>query len=115
MRARVLVAEVVHVAGRDERQAALLGELREERVDALLHVEVRVLHLDVDLVAAEDGRKPVELALGVVGAAFLERLADAAGEAAGERDEAVRSTGRAAPSRRAACSSSPRGSRGSRA
>ena len=88
MRARVLVAEVVHVAGRDGRQPALRGELLEQRVDALLHVEVRVLHLDVDVVLAEDRREPVELALGVVGAPFLERLADAAGEAAGERDRA---------------------------
>ena len=87
MRARVFVAEVVHVAGDDGRQAALLGELREERVDALLHVEVRVLHLDVDGVLAEDGREAVELAFGVVGSPLLERLADAPGEAAGERDD----------------------------
>ena len=87
MRARVFVAEVVHVAGDDGRQAALLGELREQRVDALLHVEVRVLHLDVDVVLAEDRREAVELALGVVGAPLLERLADAAREAAAERDE----------------------------
>jgi len=37
--ARVLVAKVVHVAGRDDGQAALLGELQKQRVDALLHVE----------------------------------------------------------------------------
>ena len=80
--ARVFVPEVVHVAGDDGRQAALLGELREQRVDALLHVEVRVLHLDVDVVLAEDRREAVELAFGVVGSPFLERLADAAREAA---------------------------------
>ena len=50
---------------------------------------MRVLHLDVDLLLAEDRRQPVELALGVGGAAFLERLADAAREAAGERDQAL--------------------------
>ena len=87
VRARVLVPEVVDVARGDERQAAPLGELHEHGVDPLLHVEMRVLHLDVDAVAAEDRRQPVELALGVGGAALLERAADAAGQAAGERDE----------------------------
>src|SRR5690242_20578268 len=85
--ARVLVPEVVDVAGRNERQAALLRELGELRVDPLLHVEVRVLHLDVDLVAAEDLNEAVELTLGVRDAALLERLGYAAGEAARERDQ----------------------------
>src|SRR4029078_1704870 len=35
---------------------------------------------------AEDRRQAIELAFGVVGAAFLERLADATGETAGEAD-----------------------------
>ena len=87
VRLRVLVPQVVDVAGRDGRQAALLGERDELRGDPLLHVEVRVLELDVDVVAAEDLLEPVELGLGVGGAALLERLADAAGEAAGERDQ----------------------------
>ena len=90
MRARVLVAEVVDVAGRDERQARLGRELRELRVDPLLHVEARVLDLDVGRVAAEDLREPVELGARVGGAVLLERLADAAREAAGERDQPVR-------------------------
>ena len=85
--ARVLVPEVVDVAGRDERQAALLRELGEQRVDAGLHIEVRVLHLDVDLVAAEDLDEAVELALGIGDAALLQRLGDAAGEAARECDQ----------------------------
>ena len=87
MGARVLGAEVVDVARRDRRQAALAGERDELGHDPRLHVEVRVLELDVDLVAAEDLLEPVELGLGVGGAALLERLADAAGEAAGERDQ----------------------------
>ena len=64
---RVLVAKVVHVAGRHEREARLLGCLDEEGRQAGLHLEARVLHLDVDLVASEDLRQPVELADGVVG------------------------------------------------
>src|SRR5207253_5711558 len=87
VRARVLVAEVVDVARGDERHAAPDRKLLKQRVDALLDVEMRVLHLDVDLLLAEDRRQPVELALGVVGAALLERLADAAGETAGQRYE----------------------------
>ena len=87
VRVRVLVAQVVDVAGGDRRQPALLGERDELRVDPLLHVEVRVLELDVDVVAPEDLLEPVELRLGVGRAALLERLADAAGEAARERDQ----------------------------
>ena len=87
--ARVLVAEVVDVARRDERQAGGLGGAREHGVDARLHVEPGVLHLDVDGVLAEDLPEPVELGGGVVLAVLLERLADLPGEAAGERDQAV--------------------------
>ena len=87
---RVLVPQVVDVAGRDERQPGLGRELRQERVDPRLDVEARVLDLDVGRVAPEDLREPVEVGARVVGPALLERLADAAREAAGERDEPVR-------------------------
>ena len=90
MRARVAGVQVVDVAGRDERQLRLSGELDELRVDHLLHVEAGVLQLDVDVVAPEDLREPVELGAGVLGPVLLERLADAAGEAAGERDQPAR-------------------------
>ena len=59
--ARVLVAQVVDVAGRDGREARRRRELDELRQDPLLHVEVGVLELDVDVVAPEDLREPVEL------------------------------------------------------
>ena len=87
MRVRVLGREVVDVAGGDERQLRLGGELDELRVDALLHVEAGVLELDVGRVAAEDLREPVEVGARVGGPVLLERLADAAREAAGERDQ----------------------------
>ena len=86
VRARVVVHQIVDVAGGDERQAGRLGELRELRVDPRLLLEARVLELDVGLVAPEDLDKPVEVGGGVGRAVLLERLADAAGEAAGERD-----------------------------
>ena len=85
--ARVDVAQVVHIAGRDRRQAQLVGQRRELRQDARLHVEVGVLQLDVDVVLPERLREPVELALGVGDAVLLERLADAAREAAREGDQ----------------------------
>ena len=90
VRPRVLVAEVVDVAGRDQRQPGFPGELRQRRVDPLLDVEAGVLHLDVGRVAAEDLGEAVEVGARVVGPVLLERLADAAGEAAGERDQALR-------------------------
>ena len=88
MRACVGVAEVVDVAGCDGGNSALRCELDELRQDALLDLQVRVLQLDVHVVGAEGLREAVELGLGVVGAVFLECAADAAGEAAGERDQA---------------------------
>ena len=49
-----------------------------------------VLQLDVDVVAAEDLDEPVELGRRVRRPALLERLADAAREAAGQRDHPAR-------------------------
>ena len=88
--ARVLVPEVVDVARRDGRELGRPCQLDELRQDPLLHLEVRVLQLDVDVVAAEHLREPVELGARVRDAVLLERLADAAREAAGERDHAGR-------------------------
>jgi len=48
---------------------------------------VRVLHLDVGRLLAEDLDEPVELGGRITGPGLLERLADATGEAAGERDQ----------------------------
>ena len=111
--ARVGVAQVVDVAGRDGRQPLLRGELDELRQDPRLHVEVRVLQLDVDVVARRTicARRSSSPSASV-DAVLLERLADAPARGS-RRARSARSSGaRAAPSRRAACSSSPRGSRG---
>ena len=87
---RVLVAQVVDVAGRDEREARVGRELREERVDPRLLREPRVLDLDVDVVAPEHLREPVQVGRGVLWTTFLQGFTDAAGEAAGQRDEPLR-------------------------
>jgi hypothetical protein len=86
----VLVAQVVHVAGGDEREPGLAGEIDELRVDALLDVEARVLQLDVGRIAAEDLGEAVEVGAGIVRAVLLERLAHPPREAARQRDEARR-------------------------
>jgi hypothetical protein len=90
VRARVFVLEVVHVAGRDEPEPGALGELRQLRVDPLLRLEVRVLHLDVGVVLAEDLDEPVEIGSRIGGPLLLQRFADAPGEAARERDQPLR-------------------------
>jgi hypothetical protein len=65
VRARVLVKQVVDVAGRDQRQPGRAGQLRELRVDPLLDLETGVLDLDVGRLLAEDLREPVEVGLRV--------------------------------------------------
>src|SRR5207248_2974558 len=72
-----------------ERQARAARELDELRIDPLLHLESGVLELDVDGVAPEDLDEPVEVGRRVRGPVLLERLRDAAREAAGEGDDAV--------------------------
>jgi hypothetical protein len=79
--------EVVDVTCRNERQAALRGELGERLQDRLLHVEAGVLQLDVDVVAPEQLDEPVELGLGVGGPALDERTRDPPGQAARQRDQ----------------------------
>ena len=97
VRPRVLVAEVVDVAGRDERDAGARGKIDELRVERLLHLEPRILELDVGLLAAEDVHEPLELRLGLGRLALLERLRDAARQTAGEGDEPLRVRGEQVP------------------
>ena len=68
---RVLVAEVVDVAGCDERKAGLSRELGEGRVDPRLLGKAGVLDLDVDVVAAEDLGQAIEVGRSVLGSALL--------------------------------------------
>ena len=81
--------QVVDVAGAHERQARVARQRRERRVDGRLDVDAAVLELDVDVVAAEDLDEPVDLAARAALVAVHERLADATGQAAGERDDAL--------------------------
>ena len=90
VRDRVAGVEVVDVAGRDEREARLVGEGDQVRIDLRLLGEAGVLDLDVGGVAAEDLGEPVEVGARVVSPALRERARDAPGEAAGESDDALR-------------------------
>ena len=74
----VLGAQVVHVAGADDRQAGVGGEREQARVDAAVLVDARVLELDVDVVAPEDLHEAVELLAGARRVARQQRLAGAA-------------------------------------
>ena len=90
MRVGVGGVEVVDVARRDERQAALRGEPGQRVEHRLLDLEPGVLELDVGVVAAEDLLQPVELHLGVAHPRLRDRLRDPPRQAAGERDQARR-------------------------
>ena len=87
---RVLGVEVVDVARCHQRETCLLGQRDELGVEHGLLLEACVLDLDVGRVAAEDLHEPVEVGVRVAVAVLGERARDAAGEAARERDQAVR-------------------------
>ncbi len=97
MRARVLVAQVVDVSGGDERQPRGGRDLRQRDVDALLHLQPRVLDLEVDGLAPEDVAEPGHLRLGLGAVPVLQRLADPSGEAPGEREQALPVRGEQVP------------------
>src|SRR4029453_13939649 len=103
------MVQVVNVAGRDEREAGLLGELRELWVDPRLLLESGVLDLDLDVFPAENlGQGGGGWGRGVGG-----RPSGGPPRGRGRRDprgsrRAPRAPGRATPgaaSPRAACSS----------
>ncbi len=97
VRRRVLVAEVVDVAGGDERDPRPLRERDEPGIDVLLDRQARILELDEDLVAPEHVHEPGELSLGLGVGAALERLAHPPRETARQRDQALRVTGQELP------------------
>ena len=90
VRGGVVRLEVMHVAGRDQRQSCLDCQGSELWVDPLLVGQAGVLQLDVRGVAPEDLRQPVEVGARVGRPRLLERPADPPGEAAGERDQTFR-------------------------
>ena len=69
----VLAAQVVHVAGADERPADLAGDPDDPLVALVLGGETVLLDLEVDVVGAEDPQQVVGVRAGVVGAVVDQR------------------------------------------
>ena len=91
----VLLAEVVHVGGGDERAAHLPRELRDRLVDLLLLGDAVALDLEVDVLGAEHLHELVEVGARLRQPALDDAAAGAGGEAAGERDDALGVAGEA--------------------
>ncbi len=87
---RVVGVEVVDVTGRDEWEPGLFRERDEGGIDFLLLGEPGVLQLDVGRVAPEDLHEPVEVLARVLRPVLDERARDAARQASGQRDDALR-------------------------
>ena len=97
VRRRVLVAQVVDVAGGDQRDPGSLRKRDEPGIDLLLDRQAGILELDEDLVAPEHVDEPDQLGLGLGIGAALECLAHPPGEAARQRDQTLRVTGQQLP------------------
>ncbi len=78
----------VDLVGGDERDAELVGERDELRLDLLLEFEVVALQLDIE-VAVEDPMQARRALAGEIRLAFAEGAAGGAERAAGENDEAL--------------------------
>ncbi len=86
----VLAAQVVDVAGGDERPAELARDLDDAGVRALLLLDAVLLDLEVDVVGAEDLNESVGVLTRLVRRAVHEPAAEARREAARHRDHAGR-------------------------
>ncbi len=85
----VVGAREVDLVGGDERNAQLVGERDQLRLDLLFRFEAVTLQLDVE-VAVEDARKTRQALAGKVELAVGQRPADGAERAAGQHDQASR-------------------------
>ena len=85
----VLAAQVVHVAGAHQAAPELAGDPDDALVALLLRRQPVLLHLEVDVLRAEHAQQIVRVRAGVLGPVLEQALAEAGGQAAGERDHAV--------------------------
>ena len=106
---RVCLRQVVHVVGGHQLEAGALRELGHARVHLGQLADARLLHLQVDVLPAEDLAEPLHLGLGGRGLPVLQRLRQPAARAAAQADEPLRVLRQAPSSPCAACSSSPPG------
>ena len=84
----VLAAQVVDVAGPDERPPELAGDPDDPLVGPLLLGEAVLLDLEVDVLGAERRDQLLGVGLGLGGPPVEQVLAEARLQAAGERDHA---------------------------
>ena len=83
----VLAAQVVHVAGADERAPDLARDAHDALVGLVLVGDAVLLDLEVDVVGAEGVHQVVDVGARLVVAAVDQALAEARGQAAGEGDD----------------------------
>ena len=87
MGAGVVAAQVVRIVGGHQRQAGLLREAIELRGEALVLLQVVVLHFEEEVVAAEDVGVGVGQAAGVVVLVGENGFGDVAAQAGGHADQ----------------------------
>jgi hypothetical protein len=85
----VLAAQVVDVAGADERAAELARDADDALVGLVLGVEAVLLDLEVQVLGAEDLQQVVGVGARRGRVVVDEALAEPRGQAAGERDDAL--------------------------
>ena len=85
----VLAAQIVHVAGAHEAAADFPGDPNDALVALVLRREPVLLHLEVDVLAAEHAQQIVGVSAGLPVAILEQALAEARGQAARERDHAL--------------------------
>ena len=83
----VLLAQVVHVGGADERPAELAGDLHDPLVGLVLLGQAVALDLEVDVLGAEDPQQVVGVRARLALLVGDQALAEARGQAAGEGDD----------------------------
>ena len=85
----VLSPQVVDVAGPHQAPAHLAGDLDDPLVALVLGGEAVLLHLEVHVLLAEHPHQLPRVGAGVVHAVLEQPLAEARGQASGERDHAL--------------------------
>src|SRR5206468_10340744 len=89
VRLRVVLADVMGVVGRDQRNAEFFFQAEEVRMYLVLELESLVLYLEKEIVFAEDVPKVRGSFLRLVVLPFRKTLGDLALQASGERDQSL--------------------------
>ena len=87
MRARIFLAEIMRVVGGHQRQPGLMREAVQLRREALVLLQVMVLHFQEEIVAPEDVGVGVGQAAGVFVLVGEDGLRDMAAQAGGHADQ----------------------------